>query len=716
MAFFRKKKKPEKAKRKEPVLIAENRQSGADRPKRTRRSKTRRKRRPLIFILISWAMTLALWGVIVMAATTAYVFVNLEKKGLFNIPEREPGMIMLASDGQVIDERGSFYGDEANIHELPRYVPLAVVAIEDRRFYNHFGIDPIGLARAFYANYRAGRVVQGGSTLTQQLAKNLFLKPERTYERKFQEAVLSLWLENRFTKDEILQLYLNRVYFGAGAYGIEKAARKFFGKSAKDISLSEAAILAAVLKAPSSLNPLRHPERAAARANEVIKDMIENGFITQADAEKAARNATQVRADDYRPATNYIMDWVKDQLPDLIGKFDQSIIIETTLDRGIQALAESSLEKHLASQGAKRHVTQGAVVAMTPDGGIVAMVGGKSYKQSQYNRAVKAQRQPGSAFKPFVYLAALEQGATPNTRERDEPVQIGDWKPENYNRKYYGSVTLKKALALSLNTVAVKVAMEVGPEAVASLAHRLGIRSELKANASIALGTSEVNLLEMTSAFAPFANGGTTIIPHVITRITTRDGKTLYQHQGSGIGNSISSYDLGSINEMMATVVSSGTGRRARIKGHQVGGKTGTSQDYRDAWFMGYTAHLVTGVWVGNDDNSPTKRVTGGSIPAMIWHDIMAPVHKKLEPLNLPGEKDPFYNDDFAGSGAFGPEADNRGGRRGGFFDILGEMFGGSRRDARRRSETNNSERAARRQRRNQRIERRRRERDRFRN
>jgi len=606
MALFRKKTKAAASSRKEPVLDPPQKKKPAKKSRKTSRQKKRA--RPFIFTLVSWTMTLGLWGVIVMAATTAYVFINLEEKDLFNIPEREPGMMMLARDGSVITERGSFYGDAAKISELPAYVPLAVIAIEDRRFYNHFGIDPIGLARAFYANYQAGRVVQGGSTITQQLAKNLFLKPERTYERKFQEAVLALWLENKYSKDEILQLYLNRVYFGAGATGIEKAAQKFFDKSARDVSLSEAAILAAVLKAPSKLNPVYYPKRAAKRANEVISDMIDAGLLTEQEARRAAQSPTQVKSADYLPATNYVADWVEELIPELIGKFDRSIIVETTIQPGLQTLAERVVRNRMKEQGQARNASQAAFVAMAPNGEVLALVGGKDYVESQFNRVVKAKRQPGSAFKPFVYLTAIEQGATPRTIEVDGPVTIGTWSPGNYTKKYRGAVTLKTALALSLNTVAVKIGAAAGPANVALTAQRMGIRSPLHTNASITLGTAEVTLLELTGAFAPFANGGTTIIPHVVTRITTRDGKVLFQRQGSGLGSSITEYDLGAMNEMMRAVVTNGTARRARLKNQDVGGKTGTSQDYRDAWFIGYSKHLVAGAWVGNDDNSPTKR------------------------------------------------------------------------------------------------------------
>ncbi len=668
MALFRKKTKAAASSRKEPMLDSPEKKKPAKKSRKTSRRKKRT--RPFIFTLVSWTMTLGLWGVIVMAATTAYVFISLEEKDLFNIPEREPGMMMLARDGSVITERGSFYGDAAKISELPAYVPLAVIAIEDRRFYNHFGIDPIGLARAFYANYQAGRVVQGGSTITQQLAKNLFLKPERTYERKFQEAVLALWLENKYSKDEILQLYLNRVYFGAGATGIEKAAQKFFGKSARDVSLSEAAILAAVLKAPSKLNPVYYPKRAAKRANEVISDMIDAGLLSEQEARRAAQSPTQVKSADYLPATNYVADWVEELIPELIGKFDRSIIVETTIQPGLQTLAERVVRNRM-KKGQARNASQAAFVAMAPNGEVLALVGGKDYVESQFNRVVKAKRQPGSAFKPFVYLTAIEQGATPRTIEVDGPVTIGTWTPGNYTKKYRGAVTLKTALALSLNTVAVKIGAAAGPANVALTAQRLGIRSPLHTNASIALGTAEVTLLELTGAFAPFANGGTTIIPHVVTRITTRDGKVLFQRQGSGLGSSITEYDLGAMNEMMRAVVTNGTARRTRLNNQDVGGKTGTSQDYRDAWFIGYTKHLVAGAWVGNDDNSPTKRVTGGSIPAQIWKDVMSEAHKGLKFAKLPGKLDPYREEDPGDVFAEG--------RRGGFFEALQTMFGGRR-------------------------------------
>lgn len=587
---------------------------------------------------MSFALTMSVWGAVLLVAGFSYIWMTLDNKGLLHIPDREPGIMLLASDGSVLAERGSFFGDEVRIDELPDYVPNALIAIEDRRFRSHFGVDPIGLVRAVVENFRAGGVVQGGSTLTQQLAKNLFLSPERTLERKVQEMVLAIWLESHFSKDEILQLYLNRVYYGAGATGIEKAAQKYFGKSARDVTLPEAAILAAVLKAPTSYNPITRPKEAQARANEVIASMVEAGFISAEEAQQITEAPATVKPSDYVPATQYIVDWTVDMLPQLVRDYKQSIVVETTIDPGIQSIAEQSLRKRLNEEGKKLNVTQGAAVMMDTSGAIKAMVGGKSYVKSQFNRVTQAKRQPGSAFKPFVYLTAIEQGYRPDSVEVDEPVKIGDWEPENYRHKYLGAVSLTKAFALSLNTVAAKLAQAVTPEAVVATAKRLGITSPLGNDASIALGTSEVSLLELTSAFAPFANGGTVIMPYAVKRVTTRDGKVLYERQGSGMGEAIEPGDLGAMNSLMQAVVTYGTGKRAQFGNFQIGGKTGTSQDYRDAWFIGYTTYLVAGVWVGNDDNSPTSKVTGGSIPAGIWRDIMEPAHSGLIPMPLPGE------------------------------------------------------------------------------
>jgi penicillin-binding protein 1A len=654
--------------RREPVFAGPGPRRKADAGKAGKKS---RRRKPLIFRVMSWGMMLGLWAMIAVFATTGYLFVNLDKQGLFNIPEREPGIMLLAADGSVLAERGAFFGDAVRIDELPPYVPQAIIAIEDRRFYSHFGVDPIGIARALYANWRARATVQGGSTITQQLAKNLFLKPERTLERKMQEAVLAIWLESKYSKDEILQLYVNRVYFGAGATGIDKAAQRFFGKSARDVNLSEAAVLAAVLKAPSRYNPIASTKRANERAREVLNDMVKAGFITQAEAD--ATRGVQARApgSTYIPAKRYVVNWVNETLPDLIGELKDSVVVETTIDPQLQESSEKALRAELAKNGKKLKAEQAAMVVMDTTGAVRAMIGGRSYIKSQFNRAVKAKRQPGSSFKPFVYLAAIDAGMTPNTVKIDEPVTYGDWSPDNYKKKHLGPVKLTTALAKSINTVAAKVAMEVGPENVAATARRLGIASPLVNNASIALGTSEVSLLEMTAAYVPFANGGSGVLPHVITRITTRDGKVLYERSGGGPGQVISFESLGAMNYMMRQVVEDGTGRAAAIEGHETAGKTGTSQDYRDAWFIGYTSHLVAGVWVGNDNNSPTNNVTGGSMPARIFAAVMRPAHANRDAVPLPGYFEP---DEPAIAYAPAPEEQRNDG--GGFVDSLRNIFG----------------------------------------
>lgn len=644
MGLFGGKKRHSPGERREPQLFDRKKRRGAkDSEPQPRR------RRSFLRWLFSFAFKSAVLGSIALAAMFGYVWFSLDQKGLLQIPELQPGIMLLAEDGTVLSEQGAFFGDQVRVSELPDYVPNALIAIEDHRFRSHFGVDPVSLMRAAYQNFTAGRVVQGGSTITQQLAKNLFLKPERTYSRKAQELVLALWLETKFSKDDILQLYLNRVYYGSGATGIEKAAQVFYHKSATDLNLTEAATLAGVLKAPSNYNPIAHPDAAAARTNLVLNAMVDADFISQGEADQAVNAPATVVASDYVPATQYVVDWVNEQLPLLVKDYGQSIIVETTINPQLQLLAERSLRKHLNEEGKKLKVSQGAMVVMDTFGAVKAMVGGKSYQRSQYNRVTKAMRQPGSTFKPFVYLAAMEQGYTPESRANDQPIRIGNWEPENYNNKYMGEVTLRTAMALSLNSVAAQLAASVGPKNVVAVAHRLGITSHLGNDASIALGTSEVTLLELTSAFTPFANGGYSIVPFSVRRIVTRDGQVIYERSGDGLGQAMSNRDLGSMNSMMRAVVNEGTAKKAQIPGFDIAGKTGTSQDYRDAWFVGYSSYLVAGVWLGNDDNSPTKTVTGGSVPAAIWKDVMEVAHANLSPAPLPGyiEEQPEATDPY---------------------------------------------------------------------
>jgi penicillin-binding protein 1A len=529
------------------------------------------------------------------------------------------------------------HGATRTLRDLPLHLPRAFIAIEDRRFYSHIGVDPIGLSRAAAANMMRRGVSQGGSTITQQLAKNLFLTQERTLTRKLQEVVLALWLEYKFSKTEILELYLNRVYFGAGAYGVDAAARRYFGKSARQVTLAESAMLAGLIRSPSRLAPNRNPDGAERRAQVVLAAMMRAGFIDEAAmASSLAQPARAVQVAGTGSA-NYVADWIMDVLDDLVGHVDTDLIIETSIDATLQAAAETALTDVLAQRGQKFNVRQGALVAMTPSGAVRALVGGRSYAESQFNRAVAARRQPGSAFKPFVYLTALERGLTPESMREDKPVVIKGWRPENYSREYYGPVTLTQGLAHSLNTVAVRLALEFGPAAVAKTAYRLGIASKLAPNASLALGTSEVTMIELVSAYAPLANGGYGIAAHVVERVRTKTGKTLFQHLPHAFGRLIDARHVGMMNAMMRETLRVGTARRAQFTGWPAAGKTGTSQDFRDAWFIGYTANLITGVWLGNDDSSPTRRLTGGGLPVEIWSRVMQAAHRGVPVAALPG-------------------------------------------------------------------------------
>jgi penicillin-binding protein 1A len=490
-------------------------------------------------------------------------------------------------------------------------------------------------------------VSQGGSTITQQLAKNLFLTQERTITRKVQEAALALWLERKYSKGQILELYLNRVYFGAGAYGIEAAAQRYFSKPAYKLSIAEAAMLAGLVRSPSKLAPSRNPEAAQRRAQLVLSAMVDMKFI----GDRAAKIALIQPAHAVKPAgagsVGYAADWVTDVLDDLIGRVEQDIVIETTIDSTLQAAAEKALVEEIARSGEKAGVGQGAIVAMSPNGAVRALVGGRNYAESQFNRAMAAKRQPGSAFKPFVYLTAIEHGLTPDTVRDDKPIAVKRWQPENYNREYFGPVTLAKALALSLNTVSVRLTLEFGPTAVVRTAHRLGVASKLEPNASIALGTSEVSVLELVGAYAPFANGGLAVAPHVVERVRSASGKLLYQREPDNLGRVIEPRAVAMMNAMMQENLITGTARKAELPGWPAAGKTGTSQDFRDAWFVGYTGQLVTGVWLGNDDGSPTRKTTGGGLPVEIWSKFMRTAHQGVPIAGLPGASRGFPSTDF---------------------------------------------------------------------
>ena len=580
---------------------------------------------------------LVLIGGIGVAGVVGYYAIQLPPLTEWEVPARPTTVKILADNGVLITTRGEKNGEALTLGEMPAYLPQAVIAIEDRRFYWHFGIDPIGLTRALVANWRADGVVQGGSTLTQQLAKNLFLKPDRTIERKIQEVVLAVWLEAKLSKQRILELYLNRVYLGGGAYGVDAAALRYFGKSARNITLAEAAMLAGLLKAPARYAPTTNPAAAEGRASIVLAAMHEQGYIDSREASFAMSAATRPVTDVAGGSGRYVADWVIDLLPGFVGKLDRDVIVDTTIDLRLQSIAASAISSNLAEQGATLGVSQGALVAMDPAGAVKALVGGRSYATSPFNRALDARRQPGSAFKPFVYLTALEYGLTPETVRIDQPVSIKGWKPKNYTDEYRGPVTLQTALALSLNTVSAQLTEEVGPANVAATARRLGIASPMMATPSIALGTSEVSLLELTGAYVPFANGGRGVIPHVIKRIATIDGEVLYERSGSGPGQVVSPEHVGMMNAMLKQTLEIGTGRKAAIADWPAAGKTGTSQDFRDAWFVGYTASLATGIWFGNDDGRPTRKVTGGNLPATTWQRFMSGALDGVPVADLPG-------------------------------------------------------------------------------
>src|ERR1700761_6828947 len=573
--------------------------------------------------LFYWGAVLGLWGAIAVVGLVVWVGAHLPAIQSLEIPKRPPTIQIVGADGSVLAIRGEMPGANVALKDLPPYLPKAFIAIEDRRFYSHFGIDPWGILRAAVTNVLHHGVSQGGSTLTQQLAKNLFLTQERTFARKLQEVELALWLERKHSKNELLELYLNRVYFGSGAYGVEAAAQRYFGKSAKNVTLAEAAMLAGLVKSPSRLAPNRNPEGAEKRAQTVLAAMAEAKLITENQAQASIGHPAISVKPVGAGTVNYVADWIGEVLDDLVGQVEQSIVVETTIDPKLQSVAEAAVIDELAAKSVKFNVSQGALVAMTPDGAVRAMVGGRNYSESPYKRAVTARRQPGSAFKPFVYLTAIEAGLTPETIRQDAPLNVKGWSPENYSREYFGPVTLTQALAMSLNTVAVRVGLEVGPKNVVRTAHRLGISSKLEPNASIALGTSEVSMLELVGAYAPFANGGLSVSPHVVTKIRTLDGKVLYQRQSDEPNQVIEARNVAMMNQMMEQTLISGTARKAEIPGWQAAGKTGTSQDFRDAWFIGYPASLVTGVWLGNDDNSPTKHATGGGLPVEVWTRFM---------------------------------------------------------------------------------------------
>ncbi len=577
-----------------------------------------------------WLFVLAIWGGIAASGVLLWYgkdLIALTKKSNF---ERKRSVIVLAMDGQtVLANYGESSGNRVRVQDLPPFVGNAVLAIEDRRFHYHFGIDPIGLVRAAYTNFRYGRVAQGGSTITQQLAKNLFLKPERTLKRKIQEAILAVWLETKYSKDEILSAYLNRVYFGSGAYGIDAAAHTYFDKPAERLTLEEAAMLAGLLKAPSRLAPDSNPERAMARMNMVLDAMEDAGFLEEEKEDDKVANAKMtpprkpINLRGSNDSSRYFADWVLDRANELIGISGSDLTIVSTLDPKLQKATQEAIKTSLDTffKDAKK-LPQAAVVALDRDGAIRTMIGGRNYRDSQFNRATQAMRQPGSSFKPFVYLAALEKGWRPGDPITDAPINLNGYAPANHDGRYYGDIPLSSAMALSLNTATVNLAAQVGVDAVIDVAHRAGVASALVPNYSVALGTSEATVFEMAAAYETIANYGVPAQPYGILSIRDANEETLYRHEAQPQAPVLDPEACKRLIAMMQEVVYRGTGGRA-YPGFPVAGKTGTSQDYRDTWFIGFSGAVVTAVWVGHDDNTSMRKQYGGNAPADIFRQVV---------------------------------------------------------------------------------------------
>lgn len=572
------------------------------------------------------------------AAAVAAVYVGYCAASLPDIEKavkntRAPRVYILAADGSEIASYGSQHGRPVELKRLPAYVAQAVIATEDRRFYSHHGVDLRSVARAVVANVVKRRKAQGASTLTQQVAKNLFLSSEKTIRRKVQELLLSFWLEYKLTKDQILTVYLNRVYFGSGTYGIEAAAQKYYGVKAGRLNLYQAAVLAGVLKAPSRYNPLTRPQAADKRARLVLANMVKAGFVSAKTALNAAETGAKAEKDRNK-SVFYFTDWIADETEAYLGGIGQDIVVRTTLRPEKQAVLDREIGNALNSDEAKeKNVTQAAGVIMDRDGAVLAMTGGKDYRRSQFNRAVEARRQIGSAVKPFVYLTAFEQGASASDLVEDGPLYLNGWSPKNFNGKYYGRISLRDALIHSVNTVAVATAVKTGVRSVLKTARKFGIvDSECEANGAIALGVCQTRLIDATAAYASLLNGGFAVTPYGVTEISGRDGRTLYSRSDGGRARLADPRHVAELDSVLTDVIQYGTGKKANPT-VLAKGKTGTTQNYRDAWFVGYTQELAAGIWVGNDDETPMKKVTGGSLPAQIWgkvvHDVSLPAFRE---------------------------------------------------------------------------------------
>lgn len=605
----------------------------------------------------------------------AYFMHDLPDIGSLTKVTKAPSIVLRTTEGDIIGSSGHIYGEYVRYEDIPRTLVKAVVATEDRNFFNHFGVDPWGLLRATFANIRAGRIVQGGSTLTQQLAKNVFLTPERSLKRKIQELIIALALERKYSKQDIITVYLNRVYFGAGTYGIDAASRRYFDKPAKDMLLPESALIAGLLKAPSRYAPTSNRKLSIGRANQVLINMVDAGLLTEAQRKAASSMYSSLSFPEYVSSSGqrYYIDWILDQIPDYVGNIESDLIVTTAFNAELQEKAEAAVAAIMTDKTvADRRAGQVALLTMSPDGAVLAMVGGRDYAKSQYNRATQARRQPGSSFKLFVYLAALEAGWRPYHTLEDAPINIDGWQPGNYTGRYEGVVSLRHAFEKSLNTVAVRLSESVGRGKVIDMAHRLGIKTDMNSVPSIALGVTSTSLLEMTTAYAHLASNGRIVMPYGILAIQDVYGNEVYRRKESNPPMALQNSTVKQMNDMMLRVVETGTGRGAAI-GRPAAGKTGTSQDYQDAWFIGFTPQLVTGVWVGNDDNSPTGKVTGGSLPARIWGGFMRQALQGIPAKDIP--RDASTGGGWWDSGAPSGSAGGQGNREN-FWDRLFDSNG----------------------------------------
>ena len=614
-----------------------------------------------ILALLGSLMLTGIIGIIMLLIMYARVLPDIS--GLAASKE-SPGMEVLAQDGSLITRYGQISGKYIAYKDIPPDLVKAVIATEDRRFFDHFGVDPLGVIRAMIVNFKTGRFVQGGSTVTQQLAKNLFLTTERTFERKIQELMMSFWLEEKFTKQEIMSIYLNRVYFGAGSYGIDSAARVYFDKDVHELTLVESAMLAGLLKAPSRYNPMASPARAKGRTRQVILNMQNAGFVTSQETENALQQLTSTEHlveettnkkevsdpvkqitfnDTTHSSKNYFSDWVQEEVERILGEVKEDVIVSTTLNTTYQNYADKAIADYLTEKvRTNSKVSEVALLAMRPNGAVVAMVGGRDYETSQYNRVTQAMRQPGSAFKMFVYLAALQKGHEPGDMFEDKAIRIGKWSPKNYNNKYRGSMNMQDAMAHSVNTIAVRLSRLAGMGNVIKVAKKLGVKSAMMNAPSLALGASEMTLQELVTAYAHLANNGRSVQPYGVSEIKRkRDNKVLYSRTDADNYSdviAIKEENVAKMNTLLSAVLQKGTAKSARI-GRDAAGKTGTTSNYKDAWFVGYTPHMVAGVWVGNDNATPMRRVTGGNIPARIWKSYMKASHKGVKKQSLPKVK-----------------------------------------------------------------------------